>query len=114
MARPVGPSRALVAARMPASRIGTRAEQQALAQLAAPGRAYHMGGGIWFAVVTGENAEVAKSLANRLGRALQERYGSTCKVLWAPATENFAITPASLSGAAPLHEEISRLLEALL
>ena len=114
MTQPAGPSRALVAARMPQSRLSSRTEQQALAQLAAPGRAYHMGGGMWFAVLTGNTEDAAKTAANTLGMALQERFGSTCKVVWAPATEAFSLTPASLSGAAPLPREVSRLLEALL
>jgi predicted signal transduction protein with EAL and GGDEF domain len=104
----------LVAARVPVSRLASRAEQRALAQLAAPGRAYHMGGGMWFAVVPGSSEDDAAAAAPHLGAALQERYGSTCNVVWAHASPDFALTPASLSGAAPLPDEISHLLNHLL
>ena len=106
-------ARMLVAARLPVSRM-SRDEQKALAQLAAPGRAYHMGGGMWFSVVPAATEKEAGALVKRLRDALTERYGETCKVLWARASAGFALTPAMLSGASPLPDEISKLLEQLL
>jgi len=108
------PSRALVAARIPVSRLGQRDEQRALAQLAAPGRAYHLGGGMWFAVIPAPNEAAAADQAHRVSGGLQQRYGETCRILWAPASAGFALTPASLSGAAPLPPEIAALLDQLL
>ena len=105
-------AQALVAARIPVSRM-SRDEQRALAQLAAPARAYHLGGGNWFSVVRADSPEEAAYVANRLGLALQERYGDTCKVLWTAARDDFSLTPASLSGSAPLPPEITELLLAL-
>jgi hypothetical protein len=105
--------RMLVAAKLPVSRM-SRDEQKALAQLAAPGRAYHMGGGMWFAVVPAANDKEGRGAVKRLWDALTERYGETCKIVWAPASSGFALTPASLAGASPLPEEISKLLERLL
>ncbi|HEX2677978.1 MAG TPA: serine/threonine-protein kinase [Polyangiales bacterium] len=106
-------ARVLVAARLPVSRM-SREEQKALATLAAPGRAYHLGGGIWFAVVPGPSEQETKAAARRIGNALQDRFGDTCKVVFTQASANFALTPASLSGAAPLPDEINHLLEHLL
>jgi hypothetical protein len=108
------PSRALVAARIPVSRLAQRDEQRALAQLAAPGRAYHLGGGMWFAVIPAGSDSAAAGEAQRVSVGLQKRYGDTCKILWAPASPRFALTPASLSGAAPLPPEIAALLDQLL
>jgi len=113
-AQQAAPSRALVAARIPVSRLGQRDEQRALAQLAAPGRAYHLGGGMWFAVIPASNDAAAAGEAQRVAAGLQGRYGETCKILWAPASAGFALTPASLSGAAPLPPEIAALLDTLL
>jgi serine/threonine-protein kinase len=108
------PSRALVAARVPVSRLAQREEQRQLAQLAQPGRAYHLGGGMWFCIVpAGSDAEAAEH-AQRVCAGLQTRYGDTCRVIWAPASPAFALTPASLSGAAPLPPEIAALLDRLL
>jgi serine/threonine-protein kinase len=104
--------RALVAAKLPVSRM-SRDEQRALAQFAAPGRTYHMGGGMWFAIMPAADVESARAAARRLRDALAQRYGDTCKVVWAPASAAFALTPASLSGSAPLPDEINRLLERL-
>jgi Protein kinase domain len=106
-------SRALVAARLPVSRM-SREEQRTLAQLAAPGRAYHLGGGVWFAVVPGAHDEDTRNVARALGARLQERFGDTCKVVFTLASPSFALTPASLSGAAPLPEELNELLGHLL
>jgi serine/threonine protein kinase len=106
-------ARSLVAARLPVSRM-SREEQKQLAQLAAPGRAYHMGGGIWFAVLSGPGAEQVKRAAQHLCGTLLQRYGDTCKVVWSPASNDFALTPASLSGAAPLPPDIAHLLQHLL
>jgi serine/threonine-protein kinase len=106
-------ARSLVAARLPVSRM-SREEQKQLAQLAAPGRAYHMGGGIWFAVLSGAGAEQVKLAAQHLCGTLMQRYGDTCKVVWSPASSDFALTPASLSGAAPLPADIAHLLQHLL
>lgn len=120
MAMPVMPSpqptaaaRVIVATRLPVSRM-SREEQKALAQLAAPGRAYHLGGGIWFAIVPGASEQETKQTARRIGNALQTRFGDTCKVVFTQASAEFALTPASLSGAAPLPEELNDLLEHLL
>lgn len=63
---------ALVAARIPVSRM-SRDEQRTLAQLAAPARAYHLGGGNWVSVVRADSPQEAAHAANRLGLALQER-----------------------------------------
>jgi hypothetical protein len=104
----------LVAARVPVSRLAQRDEQRALAQLASPGRAYHLGGGMWFAVVPAANETAAEESAQRVCAGLQQRYGDTCKLTWAPASPSFALTPASLSGAAPLPAEIAQLLDHLL
>ena len=104
--------RALIAARLPVSRM-SRDEQKSLAQLALPGRAYHMGGGIWFAVVPAPDVEAGRTTARKLRDTLLQRYGDTCKIVWAPASAAFAMTPASLSGAAPLPDEINRLIERL-
>jgi serine/threonine-protein kinase len=109
-----GPSRALIAARIPVSRLGQREEQRALAQLAAPGRAYHLGGGMWFAIIPATSDDGAAEQAQRVSAALQKRYGDTCRILWAPASPAFALTPASLSGAAPLPPEIATMLDQLL
>ena len=106
-------ARSLVAARLPVSRM-SREEQKQLAQLAAPGRAYHMGGGIWFAVLSGPGAEQVKLAAQYLCGTLLQRYGDTCKVVWSPASSDFSLTPASLSGAAPLPADIAHLLQHLL
>jgi len=107
-------SRALVAARIPVSRLAQREEQRALALLASPGRAYHLGGGMWFAVLPASSDLDAEALAERVCTGLQQRYGDTCRILWAPASPGFALTPASLSGAAPLPPEIASLLDQLL
>jgi hypothetical protein len=109
----VGPkAQALVAARIPVSRM-SREEQRSLAQLAAPAKAYHLGGGNWFSVVRADSPQEAAFVANNLGLALQQRYGDTCKVLWTLAPDDFALTPASLSGSAPLPPEITEILLAL-
>jgi serine/threonine-protein kinase len=108
------PSRALIAARIPVSRLGQREEQRALAQLAAPGRAYHLGGGMWFAIIPAMNDDGAAEQAQRVSTGLHQRYGDTCRILWAPASPSFALTPASLSGAAPLPPEIATMLDQLL
>jgi hypothetical protein len=105
--------RTLIAARFPVSRM-SREEQRLLAQVAAPGRSYHLGGGVWFVVLPAPSQQEAAALANKIGRAVKARYGDTCKVVWAHASSGFALTPASLSGAAPLPAEITRLLEQLL
>jgi hypothetical protein len=110
----VAPARALIAARVPVSRLAQRDEQRALAQLAAPGRAYHLGGGMWFAIVPASSDDEAAEQAQRVSSGLQKRYGDTCRILWAPASPHFALTPASLSGAAPLPPEIAALLDQLL
>jgi serine/threonine-protein kinase len=106
-------ARALVAARMPVSRM-SREEQKQLAQLAAPGRAYHMGGGVWFAVLSAASAHDVELAAQRLCGLLMQRYGETCRVAWSPASSDFALTPASLSGAAPLPPDIAQLIEHVL
>ncbi len=108
------PSRALIAARIPVSRLGQREEQRALALLASPGRAYHLGGGMWFAIVPAASESDVTAHAERVCVALQQRYGDTCRVLWSHASPSFALTPASLSGAAPLPPEIAQLLDQLL
>jgi serine/threonine protein kinase len=113
MQQGAGMRRAIVAARLPVSRM-SREEQKALAQAAAPGRTYHLGGGVWFAVLAGGSDQEVTAAAGRVAGALQSRYGDTCKVVWAPASSSFALTPASLAGAAPLPPDISRLLEMLL
>jgi serine/threonine-protein kinase len=108
------PSRALVAARVPVSRLAQRDEQRQLAQLAQPGRAYHLGGGMWFCIVPASSEGEAAEQAHRVCAGLQGRYGDTCRVIWAPASPAFSLTPASLSGAAPLPPEIAALLDRLL
>jgi hypothetical protein len=107
-------ARTLVAARLPGSRVAQREEQKYLAKLASPGRCYHLGGGMWFAVLSATNEALAAQAAQQLGAALQQRYGGTCRVVWAPASPAFNLTPASLSGAMPLPVEITRLLDHLL
>jgi len=107
-------ARALVAARLPGSRLAQRDEQRRLAELAAPGRCYNLGGGMWFAVLSAANDALVGKAAEKLGAALQQRYGGTCRVVWAPASPAFTLTPASLSGATPLPAEITRLLDHLL
>ena len=99
---------------MPVSRLAQRQEQRELAQLASPGRAYHLGGGMWFCVVPAGSEGEAAEQAQRVCAGLQTRYGDTCRVIWAPASPAFALTPASLSGAAPLPPEIAALLDRLL
>ena len=73
-----------------------------------------LGGGVWFAVLPGQNEEDTKQNTRHLGAKLRERFGETCKVVFTLAPSNFALTPASLSGAAPLPDELNDLLEHLL
>ena len=105
--------RAIVAARLPVSRM-SREEQKVLAEVASPGRTYHLGGGVWFAVIAGQHEQEVAARAGHIAGSLQGRYGDTCRIVWAPASSGFALTPASLSGAAPLPPDIARLLEMLL
>ena len=69
---------------------------------------------VWFAVISGQSEQEVGARAGQLAGTLHGRYGDTCKILWSPASAGFSLTPASLSGAAPLPPDITRLLEKLL
>ncbi|MDH5673916.1 MAG: serine/threonine protein kinase [Myxococcales bacterium] len=103
---------ALLAAKLPLSRM-SRSEAQALAHLAAPGRSYHLGEGVWCALMPAASRQASQQAAERLRALLRERYGEHCKVLWRRVREDFGLPAASLTGTAPLPKEVKELLERL-
>ena len=104
-------SRALVAAKLPSSRLRAREERQWLSGLLdRDGRGFTMGAQLWIAIVKGRQDEAALERARGVVSSIEERYGhlgeSTCGLVG----EDFSLTGATLSGAAPLPSELADLI----
>jgi len=108
-------ARFLVAARVLPSRLKNPQDRRWLAQVAGTGaRGYAFGGRFWFALQTAPGVvDEARLMARGIVEQLNKRYGKTTLVKWGLVGEDFSITTASLSGAAPMPRELSRLLDAL-
>jgi hypothetical protein len=104
----------IAAARLPPSRLTSPEDRRWLADLAAQrGRAFTIGSGYWFAVLSCDDEAHAARVAGSVVRALEGRYGATGAYAWCHAGEGFSLTAASLTGAAPLPEEIRSLVRRL-
>ncbi len=109
------PARFLFAARLPPSRLRDAVERRFLAGVAqGSARGYTLGAQHWFALQTKAAPQPeAMAAAEAIGRAVTERYGTTARFAYRTVEPGFALTAASLSGAAPLPETLRVLLEEL-
>ena len=107
--------RFLVGARLAPSRLTSSAERRWLAEVAGTeARSYAFGGRFWFALQLRPVplADVGRAAAE-LKEKLMERYGSTAKVHLLTVGEDFALSPAALTGASPMPPELASLMENL-
>lgn len=109
------PTRYLVAARLPPSRLGRPEERRFLATLTAgAAKSFTMGAQFWFALKTTAAApQEAMEAAESISVALTGRYGSTARSAYRMVDPSFALTAAALSGAVPLPETLRALLDEL-
>jgi len=108
-----GPTRFLVGAQLPAARLRDRAERQWLAALLQRrGRAWTLGAGTWFALLTLPDDRARADAVGRVRTALHDRYGDV-PVEWLGVGDAFILTAASLSGAEPLPPELASLVASL-
>ena len=106
--------RAVVAVKMPSSRLRSREERGWLSGLLGQsGRGFTMGAQLWIALVRARHDDPAGTLAGEVSEKILERYGHMAEADWTLVGEGFSLTGATLSGAAPLPEELSGLLEGL-
>ncbi len=104
----------LVGARLPPSRLGHPEDRRFLSELAASGRAFVFGGQFWFALQASEGApEAVQAQAEGMVGALSGRFGALVRARWCPVGEDFQLTAAALSGAAPLPPVLGDLLKQL-
>lgn len=104
----------LVGARLPPSRLGHPEDRRFLSELAENGRAFVFGGQFWFALQASEGGpEVVQTQAEGMVGALSGRFGALVKARWCPVGEDFQLTAAALSGAAPLPPVLGDLLKQL-
>ncbi len=106
--------RAVVAVKMPSSRLRSREERGWLSGLLGNhGRGFTMGAQLWIALVRMRSDDPAGALAEEVTEKILERYGHMADVGWQLVGEGFALTGATLSGAAPLPDELTSLIAGL-
>ena len=107
--------RFLVAAKLAPSRLKNPEDRRWLTEaVGTAGRGYSFGAQFWFALQSETvPAAAARSQAEEIGDALRQRYGSTARVEWTAVDQDFVMTGASLTGAAPMPEELAKLMEKL-
>jgi hypothetical protein len=106
--------RALLAARIPPSRLADPHERRFLAEVGQRlGRPYSFGTGILLIVGDASPASVALARARACRDELLARYGATARVAVDTLDPSIPITPSMIAGARPLPEEVSRLLAGL-
>jgi hypothetical protein len=105
----------LVGARIPAMRLRTPEDRRWLAEkIGRVGRAFTFGDNCWLAILSfPPGSERGKPDVDALVRAITERYGASGRVAWSQAGPDFKLSAASLTGAAPLPDEIQLLFERL-
>lgn len=107
--------RYLIAARLPPSRLAQQEERRwLLATLGTHGRSFILGAQFWFAMQlqpapTAEAGKLARDVLERL----KARYGTHALTRVRLVGESFALTPAQLTGAAPLPETLAAMLQDL-
>lgn len=106
----------LLVARLPARALSDAQQRRWLAtQLPAGARSYTLGGNFWL-VAEPCSATAADEVRQRLDvlqQALTERYGEIAQLAGARAPAGFSLTPAFLTGAAPMPEPIAQLMAQL-
>ena len=109
-----GEVRYVIAAKLPPSRLSLRQERQWLAKLVQRnGRGFVVGAQFWIAIQRADNPGQAYECAGQISNALRERYGADTDVRWDAVDLDFTLSPASLTGAAPLPPVIQGLIEAM-
>jgi serine/threonine protein kinase len=106
--------RAVIVVKMPSSRLRSREERGWLSGLLGTnGRGFTMGAQLWIAIVRARHDDPAGALAGEVAAQVSGRYGHMAEVDWMLVGEGFSLTGATLSGAAPLPDELSDLIEGL-
>ncbi|MFT7624813.1 MAG: serine/threonine protein kinase [Myxococcota bacterium] len=106
--------RILFGALLPPSRLRNREEQIWLTQLTRPrGRCYALGGQYWFADQKLAPGDDFEETLNSLSAAITERFGEETPIHMVPLQGALKLTTASLSGSAPLPDELQELMTAL-
>lgn len=116
----------VMAARVPARALASRAEREWLASLLSPGSRGYSIGNLWIAVMPaesvgrraepagndGETREVVTSsaLQSELARQLQARYGDLVGLLIRRAPRDFRLAPSALTGAGDLPQFLTDLM----
>lgn len=78
------------------------------------GRGFSLGAGIWFGIQsTPAPASEAQGAADNLIMRLAERYGGTAKLACRLVDGTFTLSPAQLTGAQPLPQQLVDLLESV-
>lgn len=112
--QPVRESRALVLARLPPSTLGKQDERHWLTSLANNhGRAFFYGGQFWICVLAANSEQQLGDKLDALEQGLQSRYGSLLKSTRRELPEDFALSPAQLSGLLPLPGELMAAISEL-
>ncbi|MFZ5480184.1 MAG: serine/threonine-protein kinase [Myxococcota bacterium] len=100
---PDEPVRWALVARLPPSRLARPEERQWLATLGEDGsRAYALGAHLWVLTARSEGADAVRARAEQVRAALVGRFGPTVEIAWSPLPQDALLTPAALTGAAPL------------
>ncbi len=108
--------RFLVAAKLPPSVLARREERRFLAAVAgAEARGFTYGAQFWFALQSDAGTEAeARRRVEAITRALASRFGAHARVAWRAVDKGFALSPAALTGTAPLPPPLRELLDGLL
>lgn len=107
--------RFVVVARLPPSRLALAEERRWLSGfMGSLGRGFSLGAGIWFGIQsTPAPASEAQVAADGLIMRLAERYGGTAKLACRLVDGQFTLSPAQLTGAQPLPQQLVDLLESV-
>lgn len=98
-------ARCLLVVRAPPARLAMTSERRALAEIAAPSRAFTLGA-FWFVVLDEHRRSTVVA-------AIRERFGAFAAVHFEDVGADFAISAAAALGAAPLPPEVHRAFERL-
>ncbi len=104
-------TRFVIAARIPPSRLVRPDDRRWLAGLLGRGRSYALGADLWIAISSPSARVDAEAAAGKVEYEISTRYGELASIAWTVVDDTFAVTPASLTGAAPLPDPLPALLE---
>ncbi len=106
--------RAVVVVKLPSSRLRSREDRAWLgALLGERGRGFTMGAQLWIAIVREHADHAALELTASVVSQIEARYGHMAEADAGLVGEDFSLTGATLSGAAPLPPELASLIEGL-